>query len=90
MLSEVVPDMTLIAVTPTIRQRGSGHLVVPGRAWTQSQDQPFLEARTNRSCKPRQNVTYVSRHLSFVRFGKTDRGIAKVRTGLGKTDRPGS
>ena len=90
MLSEVVLDTALMTITPFIRQRGSGHLAVPGRTWTPSQDHPILEARTNLSCKPRRNGAHVSRHLSFVRFGKADRGRAKVRTGFGKTDRPGS
>ena len=32
----------------------------------------------------------MSQHLSFPVFGKAAGGQAKVRTGLGKSDRPGS
>ncbi len=32
----------------------------------------------------------MSQHLSFLGYGKAEGGHAKVRTGLGKSDRPGS
>jgi len=32
----------------------------------------------------------VNQHLSFMPIGKATTAIVKVRTGLGKTDRPGS
>jgi len=32
----------------------------------------------------------MSQHLSFTGYGKAAGGYAKVRTGFGKSDRPGS
>jgi hypothetical protein len=40
--------------------------------------------------KPLEEGAYMSQHLSFTSKGKAVRGKATVRTGFGKTDRPGS
>ena len=42
------------------------------------------------ACKPRLDGVYMSQHLNFFTRGKAAAGTAKVRTGLGKADRPGS
>jgi len=39
--------------------------------------------------KPAWAGVYVSEHLSFACIGKTSRGNAKVKTGIGKSDLPG-
>ena len=41
-------------------------------------------------CKLSLGGVYVCQHLSFIGDRKTVGGKAKVRTGLGKSDRPGS
>ena len=40
--------------------------------------------------KPMAAGVYVGQHFSLVAVGKASGGKAKVRTGLGQTDRPGS
>ncbi|MFH1627250.1 MAG: hypothetical protein ABIE47_00820 [Pseudomonadota bacterium] len=40
--------------------------------------------------KPLEVGVYMGRHLSFISHGKAARVQATVRTGLGKSDRPGS
>jgi len=40
--------------------------------------------------KPLEIGVYMGWHLSFISYGKAVRVQATVRTGLGKSDRPGS
>jgi hypothetical protein len=42
------------------------------------------------ACKLVSGGVYASQHLSFLGGGKAAGGDARVRTGLGKSDRPGS
>ena len=72
------------------RQRGSGHLAVPG--WFSD-----IELRQNRPSKRgrddeqtiRERV-FAGQNLSQAATGKAQQGKAKVRTGLGKSRCPGS
>ncbi len=78
-------------VTPGQWQRGSGHLVVSRRGGIWTQGQGVLTLETKRVHKQigveRENV---SQHLSFLHFEKAYGDQSKVRTGLGRSDCPGS
>jgi hypothetical protein len=49
-----------------------------------------LKLGTSSECKPFTCGGNMSQHLSLHESGKASEGKAKVRTGLGKSDRPGS
>ena len=70
------PDKT---VTPLVRQRGSGHLVVRVRGTGSTGSNCTSE--TSVSGKSLLSGEYVSQHLNFLNIEKTDTGNAKVRTG---------
>ena len=53
-------------------------------------DNHHREARTKSGDKPHSSGVYVSLHLSLLENGQVPDLQAKVRTGLGKSDRPGS
>lgn len=55
-----------------------------------SQELPTLEVGTSSRSKPSEIEVYECQLLSFGFGGKAREGKAKVRTGLGKSDRPGS
>jgi hypothetical protein len=83
-------DITSMEITPP---SGKGAL---GTWWVL--DSPGHRARVNYSIKEGPRLTgkpvkggvYMGQHLSFTSSGKAVRGYATVRTGLGKSDRPGS
>ena len=90
MPSDVVLDATPPEVTPLSGQRGSGHLAGRGQPRTLNRDNCRHLKWPSPTCKPYMRGAYVSQHLSFLVYGKAVGGQAKVRTGLGKSDRPGS
>ena len=71
-------------------QRGPGHLAVPRWGPDIEPDNHHREARTKSGDKPHSSGVYVSLHLSLLENGQVPDLQAKVRTGLGKSDRPGS
>ena len=71
-------------------QRGPGHLAVPRWGPDFEPDNHHREVRTKSDDKPSTNGVYVSQHLSLLEDGQVSDLPAKVRTGLGKSDRPGS
>ncbi len=88
--SDVVHDTTPQEVTPTCGQRSSGHLAGLGRPRTLSRVNRAIKYGPSPACKPQSRGVYMSQHLSFTGYGKAAGGYAKVRTGFGKSDRPGS
>jgi hypothetical protein len=83
---EVVLDTTLTRVTLVT---GKGAL---GTWWSQygqrrKPEEPCLKDESGG--KPKWAGVYASERLSFTCLGKSSRGKAKVKTGLGKSDRPG-
>ena len=71
-------------------QRGPGHLAVPRWGPDFEPGHHHREARTKSGDKPHSSGVYVSLHLSLLAHRQAADLQAKVRTGLGKTDRPGS
>ena len=65
-------------------------MAVPGGAWTLNQITHHHEARTKLGDKPLPRGVYACQCLSLLGTGKVPDLQAKVRTGLGKPDRPGS
>ena len=88
--SDAVRDAPSYEVTPRASKGALG-------IW-RALDGPGLWAGIDRSikdgpspaCKLESGGVYVSQHLSFLGSGKAAGGQARVRTGLGKSDRPGS
>ena len=87
---EVMRDITLSGVTPLA---GKGALDT-WRAWTGPRHRSgiavVLKAAPRSACKPSSGGVYMSQHFSLLVFGKAADGPARVRTGLGKSDCPGS
>ena len=90
MLSDVVHRHDTVRGNTLSGQRGSGHLAGRGQPRTLSRDNCHHFKWPGPTCKPYMRGAYVSQHLSFLVYGKAVGGQAKVRTGLGKSDRPGS
>ena len=91
MPSEGMHDISLINGRPFFRQRGSGHLVVPG--WS-SDTEPGLDRSSQ--CEPAHETNrwrcrvHVDRALKPCSHREGFVCVAKVRTGFGKSDHPGS
>ena len=90
MLFETAFKVVPAAVTPKLGKGALGTWRSRGGAWTQCQEKPTPEAGTSPIGKPTVAGVYVGQHLSLAAVGKAAGGKAKVRTGLGKSDRPGS
>jgi hypothetical protein len=73
-----------------VRQRGSGHLAVPGRSSDAEPRGADPRSRDEPMGKPKRVGVDACQRLSHALAGKAHGGKAKVRTGLGKSDRPGS
>ena len=71
-------------------RRSSGHLADPGRVPDTEPGVPDPRSRGEPVGKLQCGGVYACQRLSLPLGGKTFRGNAKVRTGLGKSDRPGS
>ena len=72
------------------RQRTSGHLAGLGRSRTLSRGCRAIEYGPSPTCKPYLRGVDTCQRLSFLIYGKAVGGQARVRTGFGKSDRPGS
>jgi hypothetical protein len=72
------------------RQRGSGHWAVPGWPPCNDTGQADSRSRNEPEGKPGRAGVHVDQHLSLALIGKALGGKAQVRTGIGKTDLPGS
>jgi hypothetical protein len=91
MPSDEMLDISPPPIIPTAGKGALGTWRFPERAQTQSWGLPVpSRSGTRPACKPDVGGVYMSQHLSFPAFGKAAGGQAKVRTGLGKSDRPGS
>jgi len=69
---------------------GSGHSVAPNNGPDAELGERSFRSRGDPAGKLLREGVYASQRLSFARVGKACRGNAEVRTGFGKTDRPGS
>jgi len=81
-------DISPPEVTP---EAGEGALGGSGTGPDTALGQPGpLNTGTRLARKPTIGGEYMSQHLNLTMLGKAAGGQAKVRTGLGKSDRPGS
>jgi hypothetical protein len=91
MPSEGMHDISLINGRPLFRQRDSGHLAVPG--WS-SDTEPRLDRSSQREPAHETNRwrcrVHVNRALKLCGHREGFVCTAKVRTGFGKSDHPGS
>jgi hypothetical protein len=90
MPADAMRDVALQRVTP---RAGKGAL----GTWRFDVDAPGHSVgisgsreRTSFDGKPKSGGVYMCQHLSITELGQAAKGKAKVRTGLGKADRPGS
>ena len=84
---EVVQDTTLKQVTLATGKGALGTWRSPDGQRRVSEEP---SSKDEPEGKPRPGGVYASQRLSLSGIGKTSRGKAKVRTGLGKSDRTGS
>ena len=83
-------DVTTRRVTPGACKGALGtwrSLGVPGH---RAGNRRTLKHGTSFACKPQSRGADMSQHLSLLGGGQAAKGQAKVRAGLGKSDRPGS
>ncbi len=90
MPSDGVRDTASYEVTPGARKGALGTWRALGQSRTPSRRSWTMKEGPSPACKPPSRGVYVCQHLSFLGDGKAAGGHARVRTGLGKTDRPGS
>ena len=88
--SDVTLDVTARWVTPTACKGALGTWRSPRWGPDFEPGHHHREARTKSGDKPHSSGVYVSLHLSLLENGQVPDLQAKVRTGLGKSDRPGS
>ena len=88
--SDVVQDATAQEVTPFVRKGALGTWRALASSGHRAGITVAIKDGPSPKCKPYMRGAYVSRHLSFLLYGKAVGGQAKVRTGFGKSDRPGS
>ena len=90
MFSKISLDSTSMEITPRPGKGALGTwrvLASPGHRARVNQSIKYGSMLTG---KPLEGGVYMGQHLSFTSYGKAVRGKATVRTGLGKSDRPGS
>ncbi len=90
MPSDGVQDAASYGVTPGASKGALGTWRALGQSRTPSRSSWTIKVGPSPACKPLPGGVYVCQHLSFLGSGKAAGGHASVRTGLGKTDRPGS
>jgi len=90
MPADVAREATALRVTPEACKGALGTWRSPGAPGHRAGIECFLKVGTSVACKPQPRGAYMSQRLSFLGSGQAAAGQAKVRTGLGKTDRPGS
>ncbi len=90
MPSDGVRDAATYEVTPGTSKGALGTWQALGQSRTPSRRSWTMKEGPRPACKPQSRGVYVCQHFSFLGSGKAAGGHARVRTGLGKTDRPGS
>ena len=90
MPSDEVRDAASYEVTPRAGKGALGIWRALGGPGRRAGINRAIKDGPSPACKPVSGGVYVSQHLSFLGAGKTAGGHARVRTGLGKSDRPGS
>ena len=83
-------DISPLRVTPEAGKGALGTWRFRDRPRLRAGSTGTLNLRTSPACKPSTGGVNMSQHLSSTVSGKAAGGQAKVRTGLGKSDRPGS
>ena len=90
MLSDVMRDVTLQQVTPGAGEGALGTWRVLTDPGHRARDNRVIKYGPRPTCKPWLAGVDMSQHLSLASCGKAVGVKAKVRTGFGKPDRPGS
>ncbi len=90
MPSDGVQDAASYEGTPGASKGALGTWRALGQSRTPSRSSWTMKVGPSPACKPQSRGVYVCQHLSLLGDGKAAGGHARARTGLGKSDRPGS